>query len=242
MARLFDMHVHTTRGSADSDLSPEEMVQEAERLGFFGLCVTEHGAPWDELEFRRFAAGHSLVLIRAVEVDTDMGDILAFGLYVPLPDKVRASDLRDEVDRVGGFLVTAHPFRDLFTPGSARKPLLYKDLPSPPETPEEAAKHPVFGLIDAVEVANGGTSERENLFALAVAQKLGLKVTGGSDAHARRAVGRCVTVFDHEIGTEDEFMAALRRNSFYPAVLNPNNQAQHGSWLAVPEPFTAVQA
>ena len=126
MARLFDMHVHTTRGSADSDLSPEEMVQEAEGLGFFGLCVTEHSGPWDELEFRRFASAHSLVLIRAMEVDTDMGHILVFGLDITFPDKVRALDLREEVDRVGGFMISAHPFRDLFAPGSTRKPLLYK--------------------------------------------------------------------------------------------------------------------
>ena len=85
MARLFDMHVHTTRGSSDSSLSPEEMVLEAERLGFLGICITEHSGPWDQHEFKRFAADHNLVLIGAMEVETDMGHVLAFGLNSYLP-------------------------------------------------------------------------------------------------------------------------------------------------------------
>jgi len=79
MARLFDLHIHTTKGSADSSLSPEDLILEAERLGLRGLCITEHSGPWDKFEFRRFANQHRIVLIRAMEVDTDMGHMLAFG-------------------------------------------------------------------------------------------------------------------------------------------------------------------
>ena len=238
MARLFDMHVHTTKGSSDSNLSPEDMVREAERLGFFGLCITEHSGPWDQHEFQAFAAQHNQVLIRAMEVDTDMGHILAFGLnrYLPGIDKVQ--ELRRAVTEAGGFIVSAHPFRGLYSPRPANKPLIYKDMPSLPSTVEEASGHPVFSLVDAVEVANGGTSEQENSFALQVANHLDIKVTGGSDAHSQHGLGRYVTVFDGEISSQEEFMNALRTRQFYPAVLNPNNRSTQGTWVPTPEPFT----
>ena len=80
MARLFDLHIHTTKGSSDSNLSPEDLILEADRMGLRGLCLTEHSGPWDLHEFRRFADLHNVVLIRAMEVETDMGHVLAFGM------------------------------------------------------------------------------------------------------------------------------------------------------------------
>ena len=71
MARLFDLHIHTTKGSSDSSLNPEELVLEAERLSLRGLCITEHSGPWERHEFESFASRHSLVLVRAMEVETD---------------------------------------------------------------------------------------------------------------------------------------------------------------------------
>ena len=178
MARLFDMHVHTTEGSSDSSLNPEEMVLEAERLGHFGICITEHSGPWGRHEFDRFASQHKLVLIRAMEVDTDMGHVLAFGLNGYLPGINKARELRNVVDEAGGFIVIAHPFRGLYTDSPYAVPLMYKGFDSLPSGVEEAAGHPVFKLVNAVEAANGGTSDPENRFAMEVAQHLGLKVTG----------------------------------------------------------------
>ena len=238
MVRVFDMHTHTTKGSTDSKLSPEQMVLEAERLGFLGLCITEHAAPWDEREFQLFASRHNLVLIRAMEVGTDMGHILAFGLNGRLPGIETASELRSAVDDQGGFIVIAHPFRGLYGPHRFSKPLLYKDMPNVPSTPEEASHHPVFGLVDAVEVANGGTSDEENRFALKVADHLGLRVTGGSDAHAEHDVGRCVTVFEDEINSEEEFLKALRTGCYHPALLTSNSANTIGSPTPSLEPFT----
>ena len=234
------MHVHTTKGSSDSNLSPEEMVLEAERLGFMGICITEHSGPWDRHEFRAFAANHNQVLIRAMEVETDMGHILAFGLDSYLPGISDARVLKKAVDRVGGFIVSAHPFRGLFNPLPQRKPLLYTGDQTIPSNVEEAGQHPVFSLVDAVEVANGGTVDKENRFAMKVAQHLSLQVTGGSDAHSLHGVGHCITVFEGEVTNQEEFMQALREGNFYPAVLSPNNKSPEGSWLPVPEPFPSV--
>ena len=80
MAKLFDLHIHTTKGSADSSLTPEDLILEAERLGLRGLCLTEHSGPWDRHEFEQFAEKHNVVLVRAMEADTDHGHMLAFGI------------------------------------------------------------------------------------------------------------------------------------------------------------------
>ena len=219
MARLFDLHIHTTKGSADSSLSPEDLILEAEGLGLRGLCITEHSGPWDRHEFERFASRHNVVLIRAMEADTDMGHMLAFGLDRYQSGFHRAAELCKAANAVGGFVVSAHPFRGVLGKHMRERPYLYRSVPgSLPQEPAEALDHPVFKLAHAMEVANGGTAEEENDFAMQVAALLRMPVTGGSDAHSVHGLGKFVTVFRDEINNETEFMKGLHSGKFYPAV------------------------
>ncbi len=219
MARLFDLHIHTTKGSSDSNLSPEDLILEADRLGLRGLCITEHSGPWVRHEFEQFASRHSVVLVRAMEVETDMGHMLAFGFDQYQAGFHKAEQLRQAADARGAFVVTAHPFRAVFSKPKPVRPLLYQSVSDPlPEAPEDALDHPVFKLVEAVEVANGGTIDEENGFAMKVASALKLPATGGSDAHSTHGIGRFVTVFRDEINNEAEFLTALRAGTFYPAV------------------------
>jgi PHP family Zn ribbon phosphoesterase len=218
MARLFDLHIHTTKGSSDSSLNPEELILEADRLGLRGLCITEHSGPWDRHEFEQFASRHSVVLVRAMEVETDFGHMLAFGIDRYQPGFNQAAALRRAADRVGGFVITAHPFRNVFSRMGRSAVLTYQSVPDPlPRRPKDALQHPVFTLAHAVEVANGGTSDAENAFAMEVAVSKGMPVTGGSDAHSSHGLARFVTAFRDEITTEEEFLKALHSGKFYPA-------------------------
>ena len=217
MARLFDLHIHTTKGSSDSSLTPEDLILEADRLGLRGLCLTEHSGPWDRHEFKKFASVHNVVLIRAMEVETDYGHMLAFGLDRYQAGYNKAAELRKAADAAGGFVVTAHPFRGVLSGGHRSRALIYQSIPDPlPETPEQAIGHPVFKLADAVEVANGGTIDKENDFAMAVAGLLKLPVTGGSDAHSTHGLGKFLTEFADEVHTEAEFLKALHSKKFHP--------------------------
>jgi predicted metal-dependent phosphoesterase TrpH len=219
MTRLFDLHIHTTKGSADSSLSPEDLILEAERLGLRGLCITEHSGPWDRHEFERFASRHNMVLVRAMEADTDLGHMLAFGIDQYQPGFHKAEELCRAVRQTGGFVVSAHPFRGVLGKHMRERPYLYRSLPDElPQRPEEALEHPVFGLAHAIEVANGGTADEENSFAMRVAGLLKMPVTGGSDAHSVHGLGRFVTVFRDEITNEAQFLKALHSGTFYPAV------------------------
>ncbi|MFQ6026407.1 MAG: CehA/McbA family metallohydrolase [Dehalococcoidia bacterium] len=219
MARIFDLHIHTTKGSADSNLSPEDLILEAERLGLRGLCITEHSGPWDRHEFETFASRHNVVLIRAMEADTDMGHMLAFGLDQYQPGFHIATELCRAARSAGGFVVSAHPFRGVLGQHMRERPYLYRTLPDPlPKRPEDALDHPVFKMAHAIEVVNGGTADEENDFAMKVAGLLKMPVTGGSDAHSVHGLGKYVTSFQDEINSEAEFLTALHSGKFFPAV------------------------
>ena len=218
MARLFDLHIHTTKGSSDSSLSPEDLILEADRLGLRGLCITEHSGPWDRHEFQRFAARHNVVLVRAAEVETDMGHMLAFGIDQYQSGFHKADVLCQAMRAIGGFVVSAHPFRAVLSRPTRMRPLLYQSPGDElPAGPMDASHHPVFKLANAVEVANGGTADNENEMAMEVAGLLGMPVTGGSDAHSVHGIGKFVTAFRDEINNEAEFLAALHAGAFYPA-------------------------
>ena len=218
MARLFDLHIHTTKGSSDSSLTPEDLILEADRLGLRGLCLTEHSGPWDRHEFKKFANLHKVVLIRAMEVETDYGHMLALGLDRYQAGYNKAAELRKAATAAGGFVVTAHPFRGVLSGnGNRSRALIYQPIPDPlPDTPEDALDHPVFKLADAIEVANGGTVDRENEFAMQVAGLLKMPVTGGSDAHSTHGLGKFLTECTDEVNTEAEFLKALHSKDFHP--------------------------
>ncbi|MBI2846531.1 MAG: PHP domain-containing protein [Chloroflexi bacterium] len=210
MPTIIDLHVHTTKGGADSSLRPLQLVHEATRVGLSGVCLTEHGGGWDKREFEAFAQGQNILLIRALEVETELGHMSVFGLDGYRSGIHRAEELRRVVNELGGFMVLNHPFRRFFDNATLRSQ--YR-----PTTIAEICQDPVFQLVDAIEVANGANSPRENSMALEVAKKLGKPGTGGSDAHSTSGLGCYVTVFEKEIRREEELIAELRAGRFYPA-------------------------
>ena len=79
MPSIFDLHVHTNQGSPDSGLTPQEMVEDARRLGLTGIMVTEHDG-WPRHDFETFASTvDDIVLVRALEVYTPLGHVITIG-------------------------------------------------------------------------------------------------------------------------------------------------------------------
>ena len=220
MASVFDLHVHTNQGSLDSSLTPEDMVAEACRLGLSGVLVTEHMG-WQRPEFNAFASQQSLPLILTLEAYTPLGHIITLGIdhyvtgYAGGLDTIKT--LRKEIDRVGGFMILAHPFRHLFeNRGNYTQNILFEDWGTVPQTAEEAIQHPIFELVDAIEVMNGSNLEKEHRLAQEVAGLWGRAGTGGSDAHSVNGLGKGVTVFPGDVRTQDDLLEALRAGKFFP--------------------------
>jgi len=213
---VFDLHVHTARGSSDSSLTPAQLVQRAREAGLDGVCLTEHGGGWTDRELEEAFADSGVTVIRGLEVDTDAGHVLVFGLPAYVNGMHRIEELRSVVDRAGGAMVSAHPFRNLFNRPPDPSNLLFRGLDELPQTAEEAAGHRLFRLVDAIEVANGSNTDRENRFARDVAAHLGLAGTGGSDAHSEHGLGKRVTVFDGGVTSERDLIDAIRSGAVSP--------------------------
>lgn len=84
------------------------------------------------------------------------------------------------------------------------------------QTAEEAIQHPIFELVDAIEVMNGSNLEKEHRLAQEVAGLWGRAGTGGSDAHSVNGLGKGVTVFPGDVRTQDDLLEALRAGEFFP--------------------------
>ena len=201
---IIDLHIHTKMLSPDSDLDPEEAVQEAKKLGLDGMCFTEHNQVWRFEDIQKLSSKWAFPILRGVEVDTIEGHILVFGLHREFGGIIGANELRQWVDEAGGVMIAAHPFKGFRAFGFSELKL----------SPEQASKRPIFDFVDAVEAFNGRSNERENKLAQEVSVVLVLKLVGGSDAHSVDEVGRCVTVFENRISSEVELITALKAGTF----------------------------
>jgi histidinol phosphatase-like PHP family hydrolase len=151
------MHVHTTAASSDSMLDPNELVGIAADNGLTGVNITEHDQVLEQHQRVAFREKHPRFFVNfGMEVSTDLGHMIAVGLDVYLPGIRRGRKLREELDKVGGFLVVAHPFRRLFDPVTAMRTGVKFEM-----TPEEAAERlEVFQVVHAIEARTARTRHR----------------------------------------------------------------------------------
>src|SRR5437868_4356998 len=148
-----DIHLHTSRGSSDSNLAVAALADRARTIGIGAVCITEHDNMWDLKETPEVSkAAASTVFLRGMEVTTDMGHIGVFGLERYVGGIYKLSELRKVIDAEGGLLIANHPFRYKLDP---RFSFINPDHePIDPNFPERAAKLPIFSMVDAIEVLN----------------------------------------------------------------------------------------
>lgn len=203
-----DLHLHTNRGSSDSNLSPRELVERVRLTGLGAACITEHDNMWDVHQMAEIARGAGAILLHGMEVTTDMGHIGVFGLERYVGGIHKLAELRRVADAAGAILIANHPFRYKL---DARFSFINLDSePIDPNHPERAARREIFRMVDAIEVLNGACSEEENGFALRVARILGLAEVAGSDSHSGGSVGCVATLFEAAVTSERELCAAVK--------------------------------
>jgi len=212
MPSIIDMHMHTVLGAYDSSLQPEMLADEAKRVGLSGVNITEHDRVWDQQVLQRFRQDQTPLFVNnGMEVTTDMGHVIAVGLGHYAPGIRRLAELRRVADEAGAFLIVAHPFRHHYEAAH-----YMRQGKKPPEmVPEVLARLPVFEYVDAIEALNGLNTPQENVMALQVAQHLGKPVTGGSDCHSNHGIGYYCTIFEDDIETPDQMLAALHAGRFH---------------------------
>jgi predicted metal-dependent phosphoesterase TrpH len=209
-----DLHVHTSHGSGCAYMDPDQLVRKAKSVGLDGVCITEHDQIWSRDNIERLKKKHDFLVIGGVEVSTDFGHVLVFGLHNSVREVGTISELRKIVSKEGGVMALAHPFR--YEPDIVGTHFLStSNGSSSSKELEKVCNDPGFKLIDIMEVYNGHSGIKEINFTALVAKRLGLKAIGGSDAHATLELGTSYTVFEEEIKDEKGFITQLKNGRFF---------------------------
>src|SRR3982074_1664120 len=100
-----DLHLHTNRGSSDSNLALKDLVDRSSTIGIGAVCITEHDNMWDLREMRQLRDSSGVLFLRGRGVTTELGHIGAFGLERYIGGIYKLAELRRIVDLEGGILI-----------------------------------------------------------------------------------------------------------------------------------------
>jgi len=121
-------HIHSNRSDGSGSL--EDIAAAASRAGLQFIILTDHGDATRPVAAPAYLSG--VLTIDGVELNTTAGHYAAFGLpQSPYPIAGAPDDVIDDVHRLGGFGVAAHP-------GSPRASLIPPGLPSAGSTTPSA--------------------------------------------------------------------------------------------------------
>jgi predicted metal-dependent phosphoesterase TrpH len=205
---LIDLHTHTYPKSDDSFMGVDDLIDTTKRLGLDGVCLTEHDVFWSKDEVRALGKKHDFLVLPGCEINTDAGHILVFGLGQYVFGLHKPDFVRQMVDRQGGVIVSAHPYRRRFLEEPARQPEARADMLA------RAVADGFFRSCDALEGINGRGTGPENLFSQDLVSTLCLNSTGGSDAHRLEQLGTAATRFEKRISGLDDLIGEMRAGRF----------------------------
>lgn len=187
---LIDLHNHTWPRSHDSVLDPADLATRARAAGLDGICLTEHDNVWDPEEIERLAEDQQFLIIPGIEVSTDDGHILAFGVEKYTFGMHRIERLAKHVNENGGCMLAAHPYR---------RQMPWKDTdPEWQKALKNASENPAYVHCTGLEILNGRGKEKENQFSQDLAGILELPGTAGTDSHAIHDIGKVATYFESD--------------------------------------------
>lgn len=185
LQNMADLHIHT-RWSDGDDL--EKVLAKALEMGLDAIAITDHDEIGGALEARRLAHERRLPLaiVPGTEVSSADGHIGALFVLKTIPRDLSARETVALIQEAGGIAVAHHPYSPRWLDYLCRCRLgcgnLIKDVP-----------------FDAIECTNAvpGSGVKYNIAAIEAMRKehISVAVTGGSDAHNARFVGKGRTYY-----------------------------------------------
>lgn len=174
-----DLHLHTTRYSACSRLPVERLIEIAADVSVDAIVITEHDLLWPAQEIAELQqrVGATLRVFRAVEVTTDVGDILTYNLRDDrkIHKGMSFLELARWAREDEAALVLAHPGRYI------------REVP--------ADRPPAWDQISAVEAMSNNLQEPQIGNVRQAVEALRRPTVAGSDAHDAEIVGLYATEF-----------------------------------------------
>ena len=200
---FYDLHIHTSRHSACSEIAPEMAVAAARQRGLHGIALTEHSYVWSpkEVEELKASAGcGSFPVLAGCEISTEWdgrrtGDLLVFGATEMPEGSCAIDEVCRIVHRQGGIVIAAHP--------RAKIGGMIDEIHS--------------AMIDGVEVANYRYRNPDDTRRLeAMCSEMDLAAIASSDAHSVEEIGQFCVLFEEMIYTERDLVKVIREGICRP--------------------------
>jgi len=212
---VYETHLHTSEASACGITTGAEAVSAYIKLGYSGIFVTDHffngncavddNLKWkDKIEAyctgyenaKKAAAGLDFSVFFGIEFNFSGDEYLIYGItkewLIEHPEimNLSHSELFNTIDRAGGLMVQAHPFR---------KRSYIRSINLHPDD------------VHAVEVYNAANAPEENEQALEYAALHHLPGTSGSDMHNVNDL-YCLggTAFEKKLESVQDFVAQIK--------------------------------
>ncbi len=207
-----DMHSHSV-SSDDARATVEQYMKWIQVIRKKGnvvdaIVLTEHRKFDIDADYSALAEEYDVKIFKGAELDTFYGHFLVYGATQDLMNAMNFGDVRMDSNKLmvearkhGAIAFPAHPGR----PGIGLCGFI-----------ADGVKFPEVGIV---ETHNGGARKGENEKALELAESMGYRGIGGSDAHLVSAIAACMTSFNGDIRNEKDLVAALRSGDFKPVRL-----------------------
>jgi len=185
----------------DCNTPLEKIIRRCLEIGINCVAIADHGTIEGALRMQSIAP---FPVIVAEEVLTPVGEIMGVFLEEGIPSGLSVEQVIYRIKAQGGLICIPHPFDTL-----SRHALGGKML-------EALAEQ-----IDFIELFNSRSLIRQPSIGVRIfAEKYGIPVSAGSDAHTTSEVGKAYVEMP-EFNSKDEFLNALRKGKILGHRTNP---------------------
>ncbi|PSQ09564.1 phosphoesterase [Halobacteriales archaeon QS_5_70_15] len=187
-----ELHCHSSL-SYDGRDPVDLLLEQAAAVGLDAVAVTDHDEIDASLSAVDLAPDYGLVGIPGIEVTSAAGHVLGLGVTEAIQPGLPFAETVERIRGLGGIAVVPHPFQ---------------------RSRHGVAAHVSrarLADVDAIEVYNSRLlTGLANRWAEQFAERNGLPMTAGSDAHISEMVGQAVTKVDADERSADGILRAVK--------------------------------
>ncbi len=238
MAYIYETHLHTIEGSACADAPAKDYIDHMMELGYSGIIVTDHffngntavprELPWPEWvegycsgyeHALEAAKGKDFAVLFGIEFCFEGDEYLLYGVdkkwLLDRPNCLSYSrkELYEEVHKVGGIMIQAHPYR---------------------ERGYLKAIHLAPNDVDGSEAFNAGNPDWQNALCYQYGKEHGFLMTGGSDVHHINTKFMGGMSFPYKLNSIQDFVKAFLAGDGTPVYMR-DTDAPDAKFLPVSE-------
>ena len=194
-----DLHIHTIY-SGDSLIKPLDAVKYAKQKGLDGLAITDHHSLKAYRIMKEVASDQNLVIIPGVEINTNIGDVIALFVNEKFKFKEHEKflDIFEKIKEVDGIIVIPHPF-DFLRDSTLQIKHINDSI--------------IKKFIDGIEIINSRIILKRSIKkAREFNKKYNLFESGGSDAHSIKEIGNGYTLIQDTDKSHESIRRSLLSN------------------------------